>query len=45
MPYKLRKVKGGYKVKHGRHSFSRKPLTRTWARKQQQAIYFRTHGR
>lgn len=43
MPYKLSKVKGGYKVKHGEHAFSKHPLSHEQARKQQQAIAIHTH--
>jgi hypothetical protein len=44
MPYEIKKVPGGYKVKSegsGRY-FSKKPLSYEKARKQQQAIYLHT---
>jgi hypothetical protein len=40
MPYKVRKVKGGFKVvdPNSSHIFSKQPLTKTQARKQQIAL-------
>lgn len=45
MPYEIKKVPGGYKVRSkgtGRY-FSKKPLSYERARKQQQAIYLHVH--
>jgi len=41
MPYHLTKQDGGYKVTSAKHKkgFSKKPLSKTMARKQQAAIY------
>lgn len=43
MPYKIKKVKGGYKVAEGKKVFSKKPLTKTMAKKQQIAIAISEH--
>jgi len=44
MPIHLRKVKGGYKVSDSKyHKFSNKPLSKTEAMKQLQAINIRKH--
>jgi hypothetical protein len=42
MPYKIKKVKGGYKVKSPKGVKSKKPLTKEMARKQQKALYANT---
>lgn len=42
MPYDIKKVEGGYKVKHGSKSFSKKAKSKKAAREQQQAIYANT---
>lgn len=46
MPYKVKKSGGGYKVTSAKHphGFSKKPLSKERARKQQAAIYANTHG-
>lgn len=46
MPYKLSKSDGGYKVTSPNHKsgFSKKPMSKEKARKQQAAIYANTHG-
>lgn len=38
MPYKIKKVKGGFVVTDGKKNFSNKPLTKEMAKKQQLAI-------
>ena len=38
MPYKIKKVNGGYKVTNGTKDFSNKPLTKVMAEKQRLAI-------
>ena len=45
MPYKIKKVKGGYKVFSPKGAKSRKPLSRKRARAQQKAIYANTKGK
>lgn len=46
MPYHVKKSGGGYKVTSAKHphGFSKKPLSKEKARKQQAAIYANTHG-
>ena len=39
MPYKIKKVKGGYKVKSPSGFKSKKPMTKKKARRQQKALY------
>lgn len=39
MPYRLAKVEGGYKVKHGDKALSKKPLPRKRAAAQMRAVY------
>lgn len=39
MPFKVRKVKGGYKVASPSGTKSRKPMSKAKARRQQKAIY------
>lgn len=41
-PYKIKKVKGGYKVSSPSGTKSKKPLTKEKARAQQKAIYANT---
>jgi len=38
MPYKIKKVKGGFKVTNGTQDFSKKPLSKAVAEKQLLAI-------
>jgi hypothetical protein len=38
MPYKIAKVAGGYKVKHGSKAFSKSPKTKEGAETQRRAI-------
>lgn len=38
MPYKIKKVKGGFVVSNGKKNFSNHPLTKEMAKKQQLAI-------
>ena len=38
MPYKIVPEGSGFVVKHGKHQFSKKPITKEMARKQQIAI-------
>jgi len=45
MPYNIKKVKGGYKVKSPKEYKSKKPLTYRQARQQQKAIYYHTKGK
>jgi hypothetical protein len=45
MPYKIKKVKGGYKVRSPHGFNSRKPMSKAKARKQQKAIYANTKGK
>jgi hypothetical protein len=45
MPYRIRKVKGGFKVKSPSGFRSKRPMTKKKARAQQRAIYLRTHSR
>ena len=42
MPYEVRKVKGGYKVKSPSGYKSKRPMTLREARQQQKAIYANT---
>jgi len=42
MPYRVRKVKGGYKVFSPKEAKSKRPLTLRQARQQQKAIYVNT---
>ena len=39
MPYRIRKVKGGYKVYSPSGAKSKKPMSKAKARKQQKALY------
>jgi len=43
MPYKIEKVKGGFKVFHGKEAFSKNPLTLKKATKQRIAIAISEH--
>ena len=43
-PYKVKKVKGGFKVKSPKGFKSKKPLSKERARAQQRAIYANTKG-
>lgn len=45
MPYKISKVKGGYKVKNKKtgKSYSKKPMSKEKAEAQQRAIYANTN--
>lgn len=47
MPYKVKKVKGGYKVTSPNHpkGLSKKPMSKAKARKMQKAIYAKTGGK
>jgi hypothetical protein len=45
MPYKIKKVKGGYKVYSPKGAKSRKPLSKARAKAQLRAIYANTKGR
>lgn len=46
MPYKIKKSGGGYKVTSPNHKsgFSKKPLSKSKAKKQMAAIYANTNG-
>lgn len=44
MPYRIAKVDGGYKVKHGGKSFSHKPQTKEMAERQRRAIAVHEFG-
>lgn len=44
MPYRIAKVGGGYKVKHGEKSFSKSPQTREMAERQRRAIAVHEFG-
>ena len=45
MPYKIKKVKGGYKVYSPSGAKSKKPMSKKRARRQQKAIYANTKGK
>jgi len=45
MPYKLKKVKGGYKVASPSGTKSKKPLSKAKAEAQRRAIYANTKGK
>lgn len=45
MPFKVRKVKGGYKVYSGGRAHSRKPMSRAKAKAQQRAIARSYYGK
>jgi hypothetical protein len=45
MPFKIKKVRGGYKVKSPRGAKSKKPMSKTKARRQQKAIYANWKGK
>ena len=45
MPYRIRRVRGGYKVYGPGGAKSKKPLSKKRARQQQKALYERTGGR
>ena len=45
MPYKVKKVKGGYKVFSPKGAKSSKPKSKAAAKKQQRAIYANTKGK
>lgn len=44
MPYRIAKVDGGYKVKHGDKAFSKHPQTRHMAEAQRRAIAVHEFG-
>jgi len=46
MPYHVKKSGSGYKVTSAKHpnGFSKKPMSKKRAKKQQAAIYANTHG-
>lgn len=43
MPYKIKKVKGGFKVAEGNKTFSKKPLSKKMAQKQRVSIAISEH--
>jgi len=43
MPYTIEKVSGGFKVFHGKDSFSKNPLTKRMAEKQRISIAISEH--
>jgi hypothetical protein len=44
MPYKIAKVEGGYKVKHGDKAFSKHPQSKEMAEAQRRAIAVHEFG-